>query len=93
MKQSMTDFYEPKNPFDQQKFKGLEFSFEYIASGNFHLAAITTQGQLYMWGDSGDGCLGRPPPEINPKQAALLPNEVDFFNDKKVISAFLFFIS
>ena len=37
-----------------------------------------------MWGDASEGCLGRPPPESNPKQISLIPLEVDFFIDKKV---------
>ena len=37
-----------------------------------------------MWGDSSDGCLGRPPPESNTKQVSFIPLEVDFFTEKKV---------
>ena len=84
MRTSLTDFHEPQNPFDQSRFKGLDLFFTQIASGSYHAAAVTSQGALYMWGESAEGCLGRPPPESNPKQISLMPLEVDFFTDKRV---------
>jgi len=84
MRVSQQDFFEPQNPFDQSRFKGLDLFFTKIASGSFHAVSVTSAGQIYMWGESTDGCLGRPPPENNPKQISLLPIEVDFFHDKFV---------
>jgi alpha-tubulin suppressor-like RCC1 family protein len=79
MRTSITDYYEPQNPFDQARFKGLDLFFVLVASGTSHVGAITSSGALYMWGESSEGCLGRPPPESNPKQISLMPLEVDFF--------------
>eukprot|EP00347_Sterkiella_histriomuscorum_P022145 403331523 len=80
----LNDFFEPMNPFDQSRFKGLDLFFLGVSSGDTHCAAVSSLGALYMWGESTDGCLGRPPPESNPKQISLMPLEVDFFNDKRV---------
>lgn len=84
MKNSMHDFFEPKNIFDQQRFKALDLFFEKISCGLTHSAAVTSTGDLYMWGEATDGCLGRPPPQSNPKATSLLPMMVDFFAGKKV---------
>ena len=67
LKNNLTEFHEPKNPFDTQRFKGFDIMFTSIACGSAHSAAITTHGQLFMWGECSEGCLGRPPPENNPK--------------------------
>ncbi|CDW71707.1 regulator of chromosome condensation [Stylonychia lemnae] len=92
MRSSLTDFFEPQNAFDQSRFKGLDLFFTSISSGSTHSAAVTSSGTLYMWGESTDGCLGRPPPESNPKQISLMPLEVDFFGDKRVTNL-LFILS
>ena len=62
----------------------MELFITQISCGETHSAVVTSQGQIFMWGDASEGCLGRPPPESNPKQISLIPLEVDFFIDKKV---------
>ena len=87
-KSALDDYYIPRDPFDSIKFRGCDFFFSRIAGGYTHIGAITDSGELYMWGESSHGCLGRPPSEMAANKRRIIshiPTEVDFFLDKKVM--------
>lgn len=56
MRASSNDYFDPIDPFDNQKFKKEELSFIEISAGVTHSAAVTSTGELYMWGDCSEGC-------------------------------------
>jgi alpha-tubulin suppressor-like RCC1 family protein len=75
------DTFEPRNPFDGNKFKNLDLFFVTISSGYTHSACVNSRGELYMWGDSADACQGRPKAEGSNRSFSYCPIMVDYFNE------------
>jgi len=72
-KTTIGEFFKPENPFNHPKFKGLDLFFENIASGSSHIGAITSQGSLFMWGETEkDALVG--PLRLKSKLCILLSN-------------------
>jgi len=70
------DIHEPKNPFDIPEFnkEGEELSFVQMSAGWSHNAALGSDGEMYLWGDKSNFCLGVTPPDkkdAESKQAKL----------------------
>ena len=51
------NYYEPRNVFENIDSKE---EFIQVAAGATHNAALTSNGELYTWGDQSDFCQARP---------------------------------
>lgn len=78
---STSEIHVPENPFRTPRFMHAELIFHKIAGGPDHCAALTENAELFLWGRSSSGCLGRPPSEKIKSTRIICypPNQVDLF--------------
>ena len=78
-KSGRSDFYKPRNLFEDKHFKNYDGSFAQISCGPTHCAALTSRGKLFMWGDLSEACQARSIADSSTRKFTYIPSQVDYF--------------